>query len=88
MTRSRSGKRVNRQERTQLHHNCYWRKMRSIFIRCFLFPARSLAEIHLQSSKITFGSQTYQPTLIQHLVPFVLFVLGESRRATSTPRQA
>ena len=31
-------------------------------------------KIHLHSSKITFSSQTYQPPLIRHFVPFVLFV--------------
>jgi hypothetical protein len=45
-------------------------------------------QIHLHNSQAIFSSQTYQPNLVQHLVPFVLFVFDESSRATSTLRQA
>ena len=34
-------------------------------------------KIHYQSSQIMYSSQTYQPTLVQHLVPFVLFVFDK-----------
>jgi hypothetical protein len=87
-TRSRSGNRVNRQESAEwlLAQNA--QPLHSLVCYFQRETLKAPQKIHLQNSKITFSSQTYQPTLVQHLVPFVVFVSDESSRATSTLRQA
>ena len=46
----------------------------------FFFQRETLKaplKIHSQTSQLIFGSQTYQPTLVLHFVPFVLLVFSK-----------
>jgi hypothetical protein len=45
--------------------------LHSLFFEFQWETLKAIQKMHLQNSKITFSSQTYQPTLVQHLVPFV-----------------